>query len=64
MPYVRVVRELVGSEWVNYGLQVRILCAAIMGRCDKLVKSADCKSVTHVVNIVGSNPTRPTIVPA
>lgn len=32
-----------------------------MGRCGKLVKPAGCKPVTHRVNIVGSNPTLPTI---
>ena len=32
-----------------------------MGRYGELVKPADCKSVTLVVNIAGSSPARPTI---
>lgn len=32
------------------------------GRCGELVKPADCKSVTRVVNIAGSSPARPTSI--
>ena len=48
MPYVRVVRELIGSEWVNYWLAGSNPVYGDYGSVCLVARARDCKSPTKI----------------